>query len=449
MDASIILGGQPLNVLGAMDAGRAMAETQINLNRQNALAELYRTQGAGIAAGDQNALNALAGMDPMAALGVQDARLGMDQTRLQMDATKQDMQFSAEKMAMLREQTKRETEAALAEQAANLTAEQLAAEQEALSGALSGAAFFYQNKDKAGYDAFLASKGIDPAEFPFEAFPAHAATVEGVLEAYKTFAPPEADKPADEYGRYVAEETAAGRVPLSRIEFSQALKGNGVTQTIRGPDGTETTIQVGGAAGAGGKGFTEAQSKDNVYATRAVGSLAALEPVANALTERSGVVGEALGPLTLGLSRESLQSDSFQLARQAGLEFLATILRKDTGAAVTPSEEEMYGRMFLPQPGDRDAVLAQKKVARARAVEAIKAGMSPAQILAMGNALLATETATGANQPTPDDAPAASKPAPAMDFSTMGLAEIGQVDIGSLTPEQMDALEKRMTELGL
>ena len=35
------------------------------------------------------------------------------------------------------------------------------------------------------------------------------------------------------------------------------------------------------------------------------------------------------------------------------------------------------------------------------------------------------------------------------DFSNMGIAEIGQVDINALTPEQMDALDARMRELGL
>mgnify|MGYP000650381311 CR=1 FL=1 len=99
MDASIILGGQQIDVLGAMDRGRAAAENQINLSRQNALAQLYKTQGAGIMAGDQGALNALAGFDPNAALGVQQNLLGMQ-------ATKQDMAFSAEEMQMKRDAAK-------------------------------------------------------------------------------------------------------------------------------------------------------------------------------------------------------------------------------------------------------------------------------------------------------------------------------------------------------
>lgn len=241
MDAGIILAGQTPDILGAMDRGRMAAESQINLNRQNALAQLFKEQGAGILAGDQNALNALAGMDPNAAMAAQQNLLGMQ-------AQKQEMAFSAEKMGMLREESKREAEAALAAQADKLTAEQLAAEHQALSEALSGGAFFYQNKDKAGYDAFLKSKGLDPAEFPFESFPAHAATVEGVLEAMKAFQPP---TPEDEYGRYVAEQTAKGLAPLDRIGFENAKKGNGVTTTTTNADGSTTTIQVGGAAGGG------------------------------------------------------------------------------------------------------------------------------------------------------------------------------------------------------
>lgn len=49
---------------------------------------------------------------------------------------------------------------------------------------------------------------------------------------------------ADEYDQYAAQETAAGRTPLGRLEYAQALKGNGVSVT--GPDGS--TIQIGGSA---------------------------------------------------------------------------------------------------------------------------------------------------------------------------------------------------------
>lgn len=91
MNTQIPMMGQPVNVLGAMAGGMELAGRQNEMQRQNALADLYRTQGAGIASGDQNALNALAAFDPMAAMDAQGARLRMDATRLGMDADRQRM----------------------------------------------------------------------------------------------------------------------------------------------------------------------------------------------------------------------------------------------------------------------------------------------------------------------------------------------------------------------
>lgn len=385
LNPNIILAGQTPDILGALDGGRQAAQNQLALDRQTAMQDLYRSQGANILAGEQNALNQLAQFDPMAALGVQDARLGMD-------ARRQEMAFSAERMQMARDEGRR----LAAEAASKLSAQQLAAEQQAISRGLQGAAFFYQNQDKAGYERFLQQNGLDPAQFPFEEFPAHAAMFEGALEAMQQFAP-QASDPGERY------KVVGGTLFDLQAEGGPAVVGQGAMQetVIMGPDGKPIMVQ--GGPGAAVK-FTDAQSKDNVYATRAEGAYAALEPVADALASYGGAAAEAV-PFNLG---RPFQSEDYQLARQAGLEFLAVILRKDTGAAVTAAEEDMYGRMFLPQPGDTPAVLEQKRVARGRAVEAIKSGMNPDQIAAMGRALLATEARTGADQPTPDDMQAPS-----------------------------------------
>lgn len=382
MDAGIILGGQTPDILGAMDKGRALAESQINLNRQNALAELYRTQGAGIAAGDPNALAALAGFDPMAAQGVQQNLLGMQ-------AQKQEMAFSAEEMQMKRDAAKASATEALKAQADKVTAEQLAAEQKAMSEALSGAAFFYQNKDKAGYDAFLKSKGLDPAEFPFESFPAHAATVEGVLEAMKAFAPPEMN-PNERF------KVAGGTLFDLAAEGGPQPVGQGAMQetVVMGPDGKPIMVQ--GGPGTSAK-FTEAQSKDNVYATRAGGALDKLESQG-----ADGTVADDLASLkdkaagAIPVVGNYLKSDAYQLAETAGQEFLQAILRKDTGAAITTQEQALYGETYLPQPGDSPQRLAYKKEARLRAVEAIKAGMTPQQIEAAARADAAVVAQLGA-----------------------------------------------------
>lgn len=141
-------------------------------------------------------------------------------------------------------------------------------------------------------------------------------------------------------------------------------------------------IQGPGAATA--KPLTEAQSKDVVFATRAQGALAVLDPVAEELTNLGSRAAE-LDPT--GVIRGNVQSPEYQVAKQASDEFLQAILRKDTGAAITPAEQALYGVTYLPQPGDGPAVLEAKRAARQRAVAAIEGGMSAAQIIAQEKAL--------------------------------------------------------------
>ena len=203
-----------------------------------------------------------------------------------------------------------------------------------------------------------------------------------VSEALKPKAP---DLPAgvDEYNWYAEQERAAGRQPLSFLEFEQAKKGGGFSVTM--PDGT--VVQMGG-----GKPLTESQSKDTVFATRAEGALSTLNEFGSELTNP---VARAVEGDPTGVARGTMQSPNFQKAQQAGLEFLQAILRKDTGAAITKPEQEEYGRVYLEQPGDSPEVIEQKRQSRLRAVEALKAGMPPHAILAQEKALANSGSAAG------------------------------------------------------
>lgn len=201
--------------------------------------------------------------------------------------------------------------------------------------------------------------------------------------------------PADvqEYNWYAQGEMAAGREPLSYVDFTQALKGNGFSVTTA--DGT--TIHQGGPQ----KPLTEGQSKDTVYFTRASAALPVVDKLEDALLS----YGEyAAGSVPAGLGNY-MQSEDYQVAQNAGKEFLASILRKDTGAAVTPSEEQLYGDIFLPRPGDKPATLTRKRQARAVALAAIEAGM-PLQ--AIENAARALDKSGVGGAP-----PVTTSPAPA------------------------------------
>lgn len=147
-----------------------------------------------------------------------------------------------------------------------------------------------------------------------------------------------------------------------------------------------------------GTKFTEAQSKDNVYSTRARGALPTIDQYEQSLT---GIGDRFLDLDPTGQIRGRAQSTEYQLAQAAGREFLQAILRKDTGAAITPAEEALYGQTYLPQPGDGPEVIAYKRQARLRAAEAIEAGMSPAQIVARERAL----QASGGTEPIPSQSP--------------------------------------------
>jgi hypothetical protein len=198
----------------------------------------------------------------------------------------------------------------------------------------------------------------------------------------------------DEAAAYGAQ---AGQIDAKTGRFYPADVPQGMTIESDGAGGFR--MVQGPATGQPQKPFTEGQSKDVVFATRAEGALAALEPIAENL---ASIGDRALDMDPTGVLRGNFQTPDYQMARQAGDEFLQAILRKDTGAAITTQEQQLYGVTYLPQPGDSPEVLGYKRDARARAVRALRAGMSPAQIIAVEK---------GGN-PAGDAAPAAPAAAP-------------------------------------
>jgi hypothetical protein len=116
LNPSIILSGANPNIIGALDAGQQAGARTNEIRRQNALSSLYQTQGAGIAAGDQSALNALAGFDPMAAIGVQDARQQMQVRQQGMDMLTREEQRQIQAQAATLSAAQRQEEAQRIEQ---------------------------------------------------------------------------------------------------------------------------------------------------------------------------------------------------------------------------------------------------------------------------------------------------------------------------------------------
>ena len=375
-DSRIILGAQQFDLGAAMNAGLEMAARQKQVDQQNALANFYKTQGANILAGDQNALNALAGFDPAAAMGIQSQRQSMAYADEDQEAQRAAAQREAERYA----------KEVGAEKAAADAAELRANTMQALAAPTPEA-----------FDAMMIANGRPDMVGQWESREMLAIPYLELADAIDMIAP----KAPDQSERF---KVVGSSLFDLQAEGGPAPVGQGAMQetTVFGPDGKPVMVQ--GGPGTSAK-FTEGQSKDNVYATKAEGALARLEPVAGAMT---GLRDRMLDADPTGVARGAFQSDEFQKARQAGEEFLQAILRKETGAAITADEQRLYGQTYLPQLGDNAAVLEQKRIARAGALEAIRAGMNQQQLEAVARAdaatiaRLAAQPAAGGSATAPD-----------------------------------------------
>ncbi len=185
------------------------------------------------------------------------------------------------------------------------------------------------------------------------------------LAAAKT---PDAPKPLTQLAKIKADFDAGLLSPEDYKIAVETFASKNKMGVRVGPDGTMEFVQ-GGALSK----LTEAQSKDINWAARMTGALQAFEPVADVLTSPTD---KLFGLDPTGLSRYA-QSGDYQKAEVAGLEFLAPLLRKDTGAAVTPKEWDFYSRIYIPTVGDQPEALSQKRAARTRALEALKLGIPP------------------------------------------------------------------------
>lgn len=174
----------------------------------------------------------------------------------------------------------------------------------------------------------------------------------------------------------------------------QWVAGGGLEPIPGGPaDRSRAPNQFGRPGAAGGlPRLTEGQSKDLVYWRRgseandllsgeggALGLDVNLTPTGGSQGLR-GIADEAIRSLPFvgdSMAANYAVSEGRQKAEQAAREFLSAILRKDTGAAITNQEMEIYGKTYLPQAGDSAGVLAQKAEARRIALQGIEAGMGP------------------------------------------------------------------------
>ena len=138
MNPGLILANRQPDLVGALRQGQLAGQEANQIQTQNALAGLYREQGAQIRQGDPNALNALAGIDPGAALGVQQAHHGMQMDTQRMGIAQESLGLDRQRLEIAKQEAARLAQA----QAMNMSAaerDQEARQMQAAAVALSQA----------------------------------------------------------------------------------------------------------------------------------------------------------------------------------------------------------------------------------------------------------------------------------------------------------------------
>ena len=156
-------------------------------------------------------------------------------------------------------------------------------------------------------------------------------------------------------------------------------------------------VNVGAGAGAGAplmgprKDLTESQGAATAYGMRmneshkllkdledkgvantgrisgAVGGLLGITPlIGDKLENATGSVFNALPGIMAGLSPDQ------QRVQQARINFITAVLRKESGASISPSEFITAEKLYFPKPGDDKANIEQKQRTRETAIRTME-----------------------------------------------------------------------------
>lgn len=167
-----------------------------------------------------------------------------------------------------------------------------------------------------------------------------------------------------------------------RMAFDQQQSGK--PTVITGPNGEVFSVDPRAATGRvvtgedgqplnkGEKPLTESQSNATAYGMRAQDSNDILKQIAtkNNLSDLSVLAAKSrVGNIAV--------PEWAQQAQAAKLNFITAVLRKESGAAIPPSEFDAEDRKYFPQVGDGPNTIKQKERARELAVEALGVQAGP------------------------------------------------------------------------
>jgi hypothetical protein len=141
--------------------------------------------------------------------------------------------------------------------------------------------------------------------------------------------------------------------------------------------------------------MTEGQGQAAAFADR----MALANPIMENLDQNALTWGQTIKQRAGDFVGYTITSPNYQKLRTAQEAFLAGILRKESGAAVSPSEWERYAKLYFPQPGESTETIQLKRQFRQTAMEGMQREAGPTYKPPTG------ATSTGGNASTPPPPP--------------------------------------------
>lgn len=166
-----------------------------------------------------------------------------------------------------------------------------------------------------------------------------------------------------------------GGIPEKALSLAITASGSGEFVGTQGGKGlifnnkkrTLNQVDLPGSGPITSKVQTDAQSNASLFAERA----------AQAHKQLSDLVSSGVDPTSykIGIEKKilpnALQSSDTQQLEQIKRNFVNAILRKESGAAISPSELSEADKQYFPQAGDSPDVLKQKEINRQTAIEGL------------------------------------------------------------------------------
>jgi len=167
--------------------------------------------------------------------------------------------------------------------------------------------------------------------------------------------------------------TPAGGVPVGRTAPAAGVPFVGKSANLTESQGNATAFGMRMKDSHDLLTKLENMGETNTGLTRGVvgGTLGLVPLIGDKLNDATGNVFNALPGVLGGLSENQ------QRVQNARINFITAILRKESGAAISPQEFTTAEKLYFPSPGEGTNVIKQKQRARDLAIKAMKVQAGP------------------------------------------------------------------------